>query len=82
LADVDGDVRQFAELLQRLDDESPNLVEAAVYRLKRDHDGRFTAILKAHYRRRFRSERERSLALWNLVVDRSASGWQADTDYP
>ena len=82
MADLNDDVRQFVELLQHLDDEAPNLVEAAVNRLKRDHDGRFTARLKAHYRRRFRSERARSLALWNLVVDRSQLGWRAETDYP
>jgi hypothetical protein len=79
MSDLGDDARQFAELLQRLDWESFELVRAAIGRLKRDHDGSFTASLDELYGSRFRSEIKRNHGLWNLILDPSQSGWRADT---
>jgi hypothetical protein len=70
MSDADDDARQFAELLKGLDSESFELVRAAVNRLKRDHDGSFTAELDELHRRGIRSEIERQ-AVWRLIADDS-----------
>lgn len=79
MVQLDEEARQFAELLPHLDQESFELATAAVNRLKRNHDGCFTARPKALYRCAFRSAAERNRALWNLIVDRSQLDWRADT---